>query len=48
MRRALGMVPLAPIALAAAVLGCDALARDVMARGRRFWAELQDEIEGNK
>lgn len=48
MRRALGWVPLAPIALACGVLGFDALLRDVLARSGRWWAELLDEIERNR
>lgn len=48
MRRALGFVPLAPIAVASVLLGCYGLGRDVMGRANRFWAELVDEIEGNR
>lgn len=48
MRRTLGWIPLAPLALVCAVLGCDALVRDVSGRAHRLWAELLTEIEGNR
>lgn len=48
MRRLLGMVPLAPVALVCVTLGDDALLRDFTGRARRAWAELVDDIERNR
>lgn len=48
MRRALGLVPLAPVALACVLLGADALLRDLSSRAHRWWAGLLTEMEGNR